>query len=189
MTIVIDMYGGPGTGKSTSAAYVYHQLKIGGYNVELVREYVKDWAWEQRSIGKFDQLYFLGKQSRKESMLYGKVDYIVTDSPILMNMYYALRMTPPRFCQGIIQAVYSYYWMSTQEGHKHIHVHLTRTKPYSNAGRWQNEAEAKAMDKDIETVMSTARQDVECFGKDLWMQSSTDAHELDSIIKRALANY
>ena len=86
-TTIINLYGGPGTGKSTSAAYFYYLLKAQGKNVELVREYVKDWAWEGRKISTYDQIYFLGKQVRRESMLYGKVDWIVTDSPIMMNLY------------------------------------------------------------------------------------------------------
>jgi pantothenate kinase len=43
-TTIINVYGGPGAGKSTSAAYLYYLLKVAGKNVELVREYVKDWA-------------------------------------------------------------------------------------------------------------------------------------------------
>lgn len=42
-------------------------------NAELVREYVKDWAWEGRKINVNDQIYFLGKQVRRETMLYGKL--------------------------------------------------------------------------------------------------------------------
>jgi tRNA uridine 5-carbamoylmethylation protein Kti12 len=85
-TTIINLYGGPGTGKSTSAAYLYYILKAEGHNVELVREYVKDWAWEGRQISTYDQIYFLGKQVRRESLLYGKVDWIITDSPVMMNL-------------------------------------------------------------------------------------------------------
>jgi hypothetical protein len=74
VTRIINLYGGPGTGKSTSAAFLYYLLKNDNVNAELVREYVKDWAWEKRSINTYDQLYLLGKQIRKESLLYGKTD-------------------------------------------------------------------------------------------------------------------
>lgn len=72
-TTIINLYGGPGAGKSTSAAFLYYLLKANGFNVELVREYVKDWAWEKRVITNYDQIYFLGKQVRRESLLYGIV--------------------------------------------------------------------------------------------------------------------
>lgn len=83
-TLVLNLFGGPGIGKSTSAAYIFYKLKSLGVNAELVREYVKDWAWDQRHINIWDQLYFLGKQIRRESMLYSKVDVIVTDAPVAL---------------------------------------------------------------------------------------------------------
>jgi len=58
MTTVINLWGGPGTGKSTSAAHLFGMAKIAGVNAELVQEYVKSWAWEGRTIHSFDQLYF-----------------------------------------------------------------------------------------------------------------------------------
>src|SRR5271166_3774294 len=88
-TTIINLYGGPSVGKSTSAAYLYYLLKSQGEKVELVREYVKDWAWEGRQINAYDEIYFLGKQVRHESMLFGKVKWIVTDAPVFMTSYYA----------------------------------------------------------------------------------------------------
>ena len=82
MTTFISLFAGPGAGKSTSSAYLFAKLKEAGINAELVREYVKDWAWESRPIGTFDQFYFLGKQIRRESMLMDKVDVAITDSPV-----------------------------------------------------------------------------------------------------------
>src|SRR5256885_11799690 len=94
ITTIFDLYGGPGTGKSTSAALMYAMLKQKGVNSELVREYVKDWAWDDRKINTYDQLYLMGKQIRRESMLYGKVDAIVSDSPVMMGIYYSGRYSP-----------------------------------------------------------------------------------------------
>lgn len=47
-TRVITLWGGPGSGKSTMAAEIYARLKRQLCNVEMVREYVKGWAWEGR---------------------------------------------------------------------------------------------------------------------------------------------
>lgn len=44
MSTIINMCGGPGTGKSTLTAFVYYTLKSQGENVELDREYIKNWA-------------------------------------------------------------------------------------------------------------------------------------------------
>ena len=156
-TTIINLYGGPGAGKSTSAAYYYYILKRDGHNVELVREYVKDWAWENRQITTNDQIYFLGKQVRKESMLYGKVDLIVTDSPIMMNLYYASKYCPPNLAEGIRASTLSFYRQAVDDGHKHIHVLLKRNKPYKSEGRYQTEDEARDIDEGIKLLLNTLR--------------------------------
>lgn len=152
-TNIISLYGGPGAGKSTSAAYLYYLLKSEGANVELVREYVKDWAWEGRKIGTYDQIYFLGKQVRHESMLYNKVNWIVTDSPILMNAYYASIYCTANLGSGIKAATLSFYRQAMEDGHKHYNIILKRTKPYIPDGRYQTEDQAKEIDKGIRDMM------------------------------------
>lgn len=153
MTTIISMYGGPGAGKSTSAAYMYYVLKAAGENVELVREYVKNWAWEGRLINTYDQIYFLGKQSRHESMLFGKVEWLVTDSPIFMNYYYATQYCTPKLADGIKAAVLAFYEQSVEDGHKHYHVMLHRDSPYVQDGRYQSEEVALAMDGGIDKML------------------------------------
>jgi tRNA uridine 5-carbamoylmethylation protein Kti12 len=81
MTTVINLFGGPGTGKSTLATNLFYIMKSKDINVELVREYVKSWAYNNREPKEYDLIYLLGKQSSYETQLYGKVDYVVTDSP------------------------------------------------------------------------------------------------------------
>ena len=44
--IVCNLFGSPGTGKSTLAAYVFAKLKMLGINCELVTEFAKDKTWE-----------------------------------------------------------------------------------------------------------------------------------------------
>jgi len=83
-TKVINLFGAPNSGKSTLAAELFTYLKKLNFSCELVREYVKTWAWENKQPTPLDQVYLLAKQVRSESMLYNKVDYIVTDSPILL---------------------------------------------------------------------------------------------------------
>lgn len=163
MTTVINLYGGPGTGKSTSAAFLYYLLKETGTNAELVREYVKDWAWEDRKINTYDQLYLMGKQIRRESLLYGKVDYIVTDSPVLLGVYYSQINSPPDVHTGVYHSVLGYYAQAKKDDHCHVHVLLRRSKPYNRAGRWQTEHEARDIDLKIADLLQRLdMQYIEC---------------------------
>ena len=90
-TLVCNLHGGPGTGKSTTAAQVFASLKLKGVNAELVTEYAKGWAWQDRKIKPLDQFYLFGKQLHREYLLYDKVDVIVSDSPTAIAAFYAYR--------------------------------------------------------------------------------------------------
>lgn len=88
MTTVINFYGGPNTGKSTKAAGLYYKMNIAGYSVELVNEFAKECVWEDNVPMLKDQLYMLAHQHRKILRLDGKVDFVVTDSPVLLSGIY-----------------------------------------------------------------------------------------------------
>lgn len=152
-TLIVNLYGGPGTGKSTTAALIFAKLKQLGHNAELVREYVKEWAWENRHPGPFDQFYFFGKQSRKESLLYGKVDFIVTDSPVSLAAFYAQKFSCPTTANGIATVVDAFYTAGKAAGHRYMDVFLERTKAYNPKGRFQTEGEAVAMDNQMEQFL------------------------------------
>jgi tRNA uridine 5-carbamoylmethylation protein Kti12 len=143
MTKVINLYGGPSSGKSTTAAGIYHALKNHNIKAELVREYVKSWAWEGKIIGKWDQPYILAKQMREEARLYGKVDYIITDSPLWIACYYNDKYSPGL---KLRELVLSFYAEAEKAGVIHTNYLLTRTKPYEQAGRYESEQEAKQVD-------------------------------------------
>jgi nicotinamide riboside kinase len=153
MTTIINMYGGPGVGKSTSAAYLYYLLKADGHNVELVREYVKDWAYESRKFSAYDEIYFLGKQVRHESMLFGKVDWIITDAPVYMTAYYASIYCSPQLAHGVAEAAQAFYQQAKNDGHQHLHIMLQRTKPYRADGRYQTEEQALQVDRGIRDLL------------------------------------
>ena len=46
-TVIVNLYGAPGAGKSTGSAYIFGQLKMNNISVELVREFVKDKIYEK----------------------------------------------------------------------------------------------------------------------------------------------
>lgn len=90
MTKVVNIFGGPGSGKSTVAADLFSVLKRERVNVELVTEYAKDLTWEGRTVALANQPYILGKQFHRMFRVADHVDLIITDSPILLSAVYAM---------------------------------------------------------------------------------------------------
>lgn len=98
LPIVINGYGGPGAGKSTACLEITAALKKEGYNAEYVQEYAKELVYE-KNMEMLDgspehQYEILKEQTRRMDRLYDQVDFIVTDSPILLNEIYNKELTP-----------------------------------------------------------------------------------------------
>lgn len=91
-TIVINAFAGPGAGKTTSCLEVAEKLKKQGFVTEYVQEYAKELVYDNNLImldGHYEhQFDILKEQVKRINRLYGKVDFILTDSPVLLNNTY-----------------------------------------------------------------------------------------------------
>ena len=92
--LVINLFGGPGCGKSTTMARLFADLKTRGYNVEMVSEFAKDLVYEQRQETMKDELYIFAKQHHRLFRVIDKVDIVITDRPILLTNIYASLYLP-----------------------------------------------------------------------------------------------
>lgn len=88
MCVVINLWGGPGCGKSTTMAKIFSELNIKGYNVEMVSEFAKDLVYEKRNETMKDELYIFAKQNHRLFRVKDKVDVIVTDRPLPLTCVY-----------------------------------------------------------------------------------------------------
>lgn len=136
---VINLYGGPGTGKSTTAAALFALMKRNGINVELVTEFAKDLVWTERNKELGDQIYIFGKMYHKLWRLRDKVDYVIIDSPLPLCVYYDKEGLP-----GFKDLVFNMYNTFTN-----YNFRLKRHFKYQEEGRYQTESEADKVDIDL----------------------------------------
>lgn len=140
----INLYAGPGAGKSTTASWLFAELKKRGYSVELVSEYVKSWAIAKRDVIGFDQVYLMGKQLNYEyRFLAHGIRHIVTDSPVLLSACYTRTYFDDLKIADHMEAIIAEY----EHRHPSLNLFLDRTgKEYRTEGRYQTSQEAKVMD-------------------------------------------
>lgn len=142
--IVVNLFGGPGAGKSTGAAYVFSKLKMAGVNVELVTEFAKDIVWEETEIPLQNQAYVFGNQSYRISRLAGKVDVAVTDSPILLSCHYG-KNEPDVFKEAVLAKF---------NENENINFIIRRVKPYNQIGRIHTEEESDKISDELVAMLT-----------------------------------
>jgi nicotinamide riboside kinase len=134
-TKVINLIGAPGTGKSTIASELFARMKWLGYSVELVSEYAKELVWEQRHETMKNEVYLFGKQHHRFFRLQGKVDFIITDRPLILSLHY-------NNVYGDKSIEYANFVRHEVNKLDNINIFLERTKPYVTEGRNQSEEES-----------------------------------------------
>lgn len=138
-TLLINLYGAPGSGKSTGAAYIFYKLKTLGVDVELVTEYAKDKVWEEHAMVFEDQCYIFGHQHFRLARVDGKVDVIVTDSPLLISAFYSSDAAIREHLTAMANIT-----ESNRNGHT-LSYFITRVKEYNRNGRFQSEKESDSV--------------------------------------------
>lgn len=146
-TIVVNLVGAPGAGKSTGAAYIFSQLKMRGVNAELITEFAKDKVWEEnQEVFKVDnQVYVFGKQFYRMSRCRGKVDVIVTDSPLLLSILYNHSELLGEDFNKVVLNVFNSF--------NNMNYLVLRDKPYNPKGRHQSESESDALVKPLTELL------------------------------------
>lgn len=138
-TKIINILGGSGIGKSTFAAELFTLMKKELYDVELALEYAKDLVYENRLNTLENQIYVFGKQLHRIQRLVGKVEYIITDSPIILSSIYG-----EKYSENFHRLV-----LETFNQFSNINILLKRGHDYNPNGRLQTLEEAIEIDRKI----------------------------------------
>ncbi len=145
-TLVINLCGGPGVGKSTLRASLFVKLKMLGIDVEESPEYVKDLVWEESFKKIENQIYIFGKQHNRLFRLKNKVKVIITDSPLLNSIVYYTGNNP----HFIPLIIHEYKELNN------LTLYLERSFGYIENGRMQTLDDAKIIDMKYKDLLDKA---------------------------------
>jgi hypothetical protein len=142
---VINLFAGPGCGKSTGAAFIFSILKMLGVNAELVTEFAKDKTWEENFKALACQPYVAGKQIWKMDRCIDGVDVIITDSPIVLSTLYNHDPNIEPYFSNMVISKFNEY-----DNYSYL---LNRVKPYNPKGRNQTKKESMLIDDATKIVL------------------------------------
>lgn len=137
---VINIFGGPAAGKSTTACGLFFLMKINNFKVELVTEYAKDLVHEGRTRTLSNQIYVFGKQNHRVERLRNQVEWAITDSPLILSSIYAPGDYPQSYHQMVLD-----FWNRYQN----ICIFMKRPQSYETYGRIHDQMQALEIDEKI----------------------------------------
>lgn len=144
--LVINLYGGPGSGKSTTAAGIFYELKKSNFGLrcELVTEYAKEKVYDGSFNILDEQLYIFAKQLRKQNRVRKHVDVIITDSPLIMSILYNKDLSEH----------FNKLVMEQFETYNNWNFFLNRPDSYEFYGRTQTQEQAASLDEKLIMLMN-----------------------------------
>lgn len=146
---VINLFGGPGIGKSVLAARLFVEMRCARKRVELVTEYAKGLVYSGDTFDLENQLYMLAQQDRQLHRLNGKVDYAITDSPLPLGLLYAQGRCQSDWFEKAVWGAFNAY--------DNVNYVLERVWPYEPYGRYQTEGEAREIDDKLRGLLIDRR--------------------------------
>ena len=152
-TLVVNLFGGPSSRKSTMCGGIFFDLKTMGINCEIATEHAKDIIYDKDLDSIHDQIYLFGNQFHRINRLLGEVDVILTDSPLLLQPIYD-KYKRPTFEKLVI------------EEHKKLrnyNVVLKRSGKHDPKGRIHNLTQSVEIDRRILDLLDKYNECYETF--------------------------
>ena len=155
MSKIINLFGGPGIGKSSIASGITYKLKKKHITCDNPYEFPKALAWDNNNEAIKDQLYVLANQHRGIVKSFGKVDYIVLDSPILLSLVYRSMYKGSEYPATLYDSEhFDKLVLDIHNQYDSINILLKRGNGVHNEKeRYQSLDESKKLDYEIEKVL------------------------------------
>lgn len=147
-TIVVNFLAGSGTGKTTTATDVFQRLKKANIECELAMEYAKDLVWGNNPETLLNQIHVFGEQFLRIDRLIGKVDVVITDSPLLLSIMFKDHHL---FKHSLIENLFDKLVVEIFKTYNNLNFYIERSVPFNPKGRIEKNIE-EAIEKDNEIL-------------------------------------
>jgi hypothetical protein len=156
--IVINLYAGPGAGKTTQAHDLMAFLKKKGLNSELIPEYAKTLIYKESKDLSTNQISIFNNQLEPYRHLFGKVDVAIAECPLALsvvyNRHYKIEDNP----------YFDQFVMHEHNRYDNIDIYLKRETDYKQEGRYQDEDGAVEVDNKTKAMLQEFRMDYKELG-------------------------
>ena len=170
---VINMFGSSGSGKSTNSAGLAYELKKDGFKVELVTEFAKELCITKSEHLLENQIWVFGNQYHKMKYLSDDLDFIITDSPIMLSAWYGKK--------------YNYQFESLYPLIKEVHnsfdninIFLERAHSWDPYARVQSEEESDQDSINLQDFLKENKISFEIFQTGRYLPAILKKYILDS---------
>ena len=166
---VINLFGGPGSGKSTVAAGIFYKMKMQHESIELVTEYAKDLLYSDflDQMMENQEVIFAEQNFRTQRLLDKGVDWVVTDSPIVLSAVYARINLYGGNATNQWKAYHSFvaFVHDQVSCYENINIFLARppSSTYQETGRAHTLNEAQNIDAQIRDMLFNSNYPYEIF--------------------------
>ena len=150
-TLIVNIYGGPGAGKSTTALQLVAELKKRGFHSEYISEVAKEYVYAKNfdvlngSLKNQKQIF--SEQQHRQDLMIGNVDVAITDAPLLLNTIYTN--------SDEITLEYSSHIMDEYNKYNNYNIYINRdlSVKFENEGRIHNLSESIEKDGEIKSML------------------------------------
>jgi deoxyadenosine/deoxycytidine kinase len=154
MSKIVNLFGGPGIGKSSIANGLTYKLKKKHISCDNPYEFPKVLAWDENHSAIKDQLYVLANQHRGIVKSYGKVDYIILDSPIVLSLVYKSVYKGTDYPATLYGDSFDKMVLDIHNQYDTLNIVLKRSEGgYNQKERYQSLNESKMLDLEIENTL------------------------------------
>lgn len=150
-TRVINIIGGPGSDKSLFTGAILLYLHLHHKTVELIPDYAKSLVWQKDFDALRNQYRIAQQQFQMLSLLDGQVQYLVTESSLPQVLYYN-EFYPENICDVGKTRKQIIEWYR-QFNNVNILVERDSERKYIHTGRFQDEEQAKEVDRGMRSLL------------------------------------